>query len=472
MFYLGVDLGASHLKLCLIDKQAEIIADIKQPLSTHYPQTGWAEQSPQQWCMALFAGLSQLREMHPAALLDLAVISFSGGAHIMVLTDAANTVLRPTILWSDQRAQIQAIDLQQDDLTVRESLNIANPTWSLPQLIWLAEHEAELFAKIHRIYFAKDYLRHQLSGDYNSDMSEAVGALLADYKNQSWSQVLMKKAMISISQLPQLKPFDHVEPILPDMAERFGIHKNALIMQGAIDTSMEWLCCGAAAHGKASLKLASAGVVALTINAPHPLPPVSCYPHCESGFYYHAAGINQCTGALDWVRRVFLDDMDFPEMQSLARSVPAGAEGVCFHPYLNGERAPHWNADYRACFSGLTQASTLAHMARAAYEGISMALYDVVRDMRDKTAMPLDHFTILGGGGESVFWGQMLADMMNAHIEVPARSDNAYAGALFARQQDLPLQPPQAHYQPQPDQHKIYQDVFRNYDRLRSRIYD
>ncbi len=479
MFFLGIDLGASGLKLCLLDDVLQTIVTFTRPLATSHPHTGWAEQNPLDWRAALFEALHDMARDYPQEAKRMAGIGFSGGAHIAVLTDGAGVPLRPAILWSDQRATRQADYLRAHHSVLAHSLNQANPGWTLPQLIWLQENEPTLWARVEKIYFAKDWLRAQISAidTHSSDFGEAIGALMGDYATQNWAAELMDFAGVHPTHLPDLHKAMHVAGYLnAHITSMLGVDHSIPLFQGSIDTSIEWLCCGASAKGSASLKLASAGVVALSDDTAHCFPPVSCYPHIIAGLYYHAAGMNQCTSALGWLGRVFLNDMPVEEMDALAQTAPRGAHGVLFHPYLNGERAPHWNGAYRAHISQLSRASDRADIARAGFEGLSFAFYDIVQDMRKKCGVPLKTLHLLGGGGASAFWAQMLADMLNAEIRLGQNGDASFGAALLAaaavQKQDLNHMAAKAYrakarFMPDAQAHKFYHTQFAQFDKMR-----
>ncbi len=433
--FLGIDLGASALKACLVSASGEKLAQARASYPTHMPQTGHSEQNPQDWVDAMRAALATLKNDAGAAFSEITGISFSGGAHIAVLCDAAGNVLRPAILWSDQRAAMQAGKLN-GELTAGSTVqdiagNAPNATWTLPQLIWLQAHEPEIIVATEKLYFAKDWLAAQMTDAHVSDKSEAVGSLMAD-KTGQWHDDLCRLSGIQKSALPAL--IDIGAPcgeVTAKAAEVFSLPL-VPVYQGAIDTSMEWLCAAPLDAQTASLKLASAGVIAFTTNEPQRFPPVSYYPHIVDGLSYHAAGMSDCMGAIDYVRQSFTPTLDMAAFEAKAAAAKAGAEGLLFYPYLSGARAPFWDAELRASWHGLTRAHDQSAVARAAYEGVGHVLTAIWHDMTDKLGHKPDSLHVLGGGGESDFFCQMLADMMAVTIKRGVETDCAFATALFA----------------------------------------
>ena len=431
-FFLGIDLGASALKLSLIDTHAQYVGGCGIGLETDTPKPGHAEQNPADWRSALQSGLGQLHSDFPAEVQALRAIVFTGGAHIAVLCDDANKPLRPAIMWSDQRAAAQANQLRKDQEIIKTSGNQPNPTWTLPQLCWLQAHEPDLMARLARVFFAKDWLRAQLTGDRLTDTGEATGAMLGDIRESGWATQILTQAGIKKPMMAEL-----VSPLAKAgttdaRAQKFHLPSGVAIYQGSIDTTVEWLCCGRLKADKTHIKLASAGVVSKICKGLAPRPPVSIYPHLAEPLYYHAAGMNNCTSALDWFAKTFAPSQTLDQIADIAADAPAGADGVLFHPYLLGERAPHWSPDLTASFTGMTRATNQSHLARAVFEGIGHALTQIWHSMD----IAASEATVLGGGAQSAFWCQMIADMTGAVLRVPEHTDASFGAALLAAHAD------------------------------------
>ena len=253
---------------------------------------------------------------------------------------------------------------------------------------------------------------------------------MADARTGAWDAELVAQCGLDLSCLPTLADS---QEIVGTTTQTSGLKAGIPVVQGAIDTSLEFLCCAPLDAQTASLKLASAGVLSCGTDTPAPQPPVSFYPHILPDAWYHAAGMSACTGALDWMRTQFFDNCDYAALEALAQTATRGANGVLFHPYLEGARAPHWDTKLTADLSGLTHATTRADIARAAYEGIGFAFLDIWRHMETCLNAPMPkHLHLLGGGAHSPFWAQMLADMLNADISVGQHNDASFAGALLA----------------------------------------
>lgn len=434
-YLLGVDLGAGSLKATLIDFDGVVIGEASYPIETHTPKPGWSEQQPQDWyaalCHATPAALAQAR----AKGADIAAIGVSGGAHIAVLTDAQGRVVRPALLWSDQRSAFEANELHEraGELIIERSLNKVNPTWTLPQLLWLRRHEPECLARTHRLFLAKDYLRYRLTNDWHTDFSDVVGALMADAGSRTWSPELCALIDWPTETLPPVvSPTDVVGAVSSAAATESSLLAGTPVVCGSNDTTVELFGAGAVTAGQGAIKLATAGVLSRAVDTPRVNPPISCYPHIIEGMYYTATGTNTCASAHRWLRDLMFDaTTEFDVLDAMAVSVPPGADGLIFHPYLQGERAPYWDPRLRASFIGANLQHGRGHFVRALYEGIAFS----IRDMRDAAPPSEREFSevrLLGGGGRSAEWRQIISDVMGMTIVRPVNADASFGAALVA----------------------------------------
>ena len=431
-YLLGIDLGAGSLKATLITPEGVVKAEAGTPISTRMRHFGWAEQDPAEWYAALCRAVKQvLAGIEPG---EIAGIGISAGAHIPVLTDAKGAVLRPAIMWSDQRAAEEAAALhrQAGKEIIAASLNRVNPTWTLAMLAWLRAHEPDVMARAKRLYLAKDFLRHCLTGTWETDYSDAVGALLADDATKSWSAELAGLVGLDMAILPPIVPATQiVGGVTAAAAAQTGLKPGTPVVCGANDTTVEFFGVGGNAPGMGGVKLATAGVLFLATQGPEVHPPISCYPHIMPGMYYTATGTNSCASAHRWVRDLMFAEGGFEAMDALASAAPRGAEGLLFHPYLQGERAPYWDPLLRADFIGMTMAHGKMHFARAVYEGIAFSIKDLLGAAR---ALGLEFSTIrlMGGGAKSATWRQIIADVTGLVIERTQAGDASFGAALVA----------------------------------------
>ncbi|HEX4572457.1 MAG TPA: xylulokinase [Dongiaceae bacterium] len=438
---LGIDLGAGSLKATIIRRDGSLAGEGSHPVATKIPKFGWSEQDPAEWYQALCRAV-------PAALAAaglspdaIAGIGLSGGAHIPVLTDAEDRVLRPAIMWADQRSAAEARELheQAGDLIIRTSLNRVNPTWSLAMLKWLQRHEPEVVRRVRRLYISKDYLRTRLTGSWETDYSDAVGALMADDRTKSWSPAIAALIGWPMETLPPVvRPIDVVGEVTEKAARETGLAAGTPVVCGSNDTTVEFFGVGAIEPGIGAIKIATSAVLFLAVQGPSVHPPVSCYPHIVEGMYYTATGTNSCASAHRWLRdNIFLPasggdgSAAFAEMDRLAGGVAPGSEGLIFHPYLQGERAPYWDPLLRGDFIGMTMQHNRAHFARALYEGIAYSIRDLLEAAR-ALGLSFGIIKLMGGGARSATWRQIIADVTGLAIERPGNGDASFGAALVA----------------------------------------
>lgn len=443
-YLLGIDLGAGSLKATVVDPEGRVLGAGSQVVHTLTPHPGWSEQDPKQWYQALRAAVPAALAAAGIGAGELAGIGFSAGAHIGVLTDAEGRVLRNALLWNDQRAVAEAHELHEraGQRIVEQSLNRANATWLLPQLLWLRRHEPEVIARTRRLFLAKDYLRWRLCGAWHTDFSDVVGALMADSTRRDWSGELCALVDWPMDTLPPVvEPTAVVGEVGAQAAADCGLAPGTPVVCGSNDTTVESWGAGAIEPGQAVVKLATAGVLYSIVDHPSVHPPVSCYPHVLPGMYYTATGTNSCASAHRWLRdRVFLPEGEasaeaggaaFAEMDALAAGVPPGAEGLLFHPYLQGERAPYWDPLLRADFVGLTIRHGRAHFARALYEGVACSIRDL-RRAAEALGSSFGAVRLIGGGARSATWRRILCDVLALPVDLPREGDASHAAALLA----------------------------------------
>jgi xylulokinase len=431
-YLLGIDLGAGSLKATIITDAGVVAGQASCPVGTSIPHPGWSEQDPAEWSAALLATI-------PPALADagirssaIAGIGISAGAHILTLVDQAGAVIRPAIMWNDQRsgAEAAALHARAGEMIIRTGLNRVNPTWTLAMLAWLRAHEPDTMARTARLYLAKDYLRAQLTGTWETDFSDAIGSLLADDATKTWSPALCGLIGWDMATLPPIVPSTSVVGGVTDnAAAATGLKAGTPVICGANDTTVELFGAGAIRPGMAAVKLATAGVLSAVTAGPRVNPPVSCYPHIIDGLYYTATGTNSCASAHRWLRDAMFAAGGFAEMDALAATVAPGADGMLFHPYLQGERAPYWDPLLRADFIGMTMSHSRAHFARALYEGLAFSIRDLIAASPDQNFSTI---RLLGGGAQSATWRRIIADVTGLRVERTESGDASFGAAVLA----------------------------------------
>jgi xylulokinase len=437
---LGIDIGAGSLKACVVDGSGCELGSASVGYPTRSPHPGWSEQDPEDWWTALCDTVPRALSAAGVPAERVRAVSFSGGAHTAVLVDADGRVLRPAILWSDQRSGQEAGELQEQhgERILRTALNRPSPTWTLPQLMWLRRHEPRAASATRRVLIAKDWLRWRLSGAWHTDVTDAVGTMLWDHEAQRWSDWLCGLAGWDPATLPPVvSPAAVVGEVTVKAAASCGLAAGTPVVCGTSDTSAEAYGAGADVNGAGVLKLATAATVSIVGPTPHIHPTLINYPFAIPGLWYTISATNSCASAHRWLRDQFFmrpgDDGSavFADMDRIAGEVAPGSDGLLFHPYLLGERAPYWDPRLRADFIGMTMRHDRRHFVRALYEGIAFSLRDVLGQFQDQ-GLGLDEARIIGGGARSPLWRQIVADVLRLHVVLPEKADASFGAALLA----------------------------------------
>ena len=437
---MGIDIGAGSLKTMVIDSSGKVHGSAAVDIFTHSPKPRWSEQDPQDWWRAVCETVPLALSQAGIQASEIAGISFSAGAHTPVLEDERGNLVRPAILWNDQRSGEESRELQDrhGERILALGLNRPAPTWTMPQFLWLVRNEPESVKKTTRVYIAKDWLRSRLTGTWETDRTEAVGTLLFDTAKDAWSPELCGMAQWNIDTLPPLvTPTTVIGKVTAKAAAECGLAEGTPVVCGTSDTSVETFGAGSISPGDGTIKLATAGTVSVVTDKPQVHPTLINYPLAVPGLWYVITGTNSCASAHRWFRDQFVMTPNmsgsdaFDEMDRLAGATARGADGLLFHPYLQGERAPYWDPMLRADFVGMTFRHTKAHFSRAVYEGIAFSLRDVLEQFRTQ-GMGITTARIIGGGSKSAVWRQIVADILNVEVLLPETTDASFGAALLA----------------------------------------
>lgn len=441
---LGVDFGTGGCKVSALSAaDGRLLGDASVEYATEYAHAGWSEQNPDDWYAAM-RGAIRAVAAKGVDLSKVRALAFDGSTHNAVLMDAGYKPIRKTIMWTDQRSVAECALLREKygETIFKTAYQSPSPTWTLPQMMWLKNNEPEILKKTKRVLFVKDYVRYLLTGVAVSDYIEAQGTLFFDMKTMSWSRELVELSGLDFDALPKLvKPTDAVGRVGAKAAADTGLPEGALVVCGTSDSAVEDYGAGAVEVGDCIVKLATAGNVNVMTAEPHPFKTTLTYSHVVEGIWYTVSATNAAALCQRWFRDAFcgLEKIEaeksggrvFAMMDAAAAESPVGANGVMFHPYLQGERSPYWDANLRASFTGVSISSTKGDFIRALLEGVAFSLkdcYGVIAEM----GLPVGRIFLIGGGARSALWSEIVADVFNVEVAVPSPGDASFGAALLA----------------------------------------
>ena len=432
--FLGIDLGTSELKLALVDEAHALVAAVGEPLSVQRPQTMWSEQDPGAWWAALDAAMLRLRAEQPAAMARVRAIGPSGQMHGAVLLDAADRVLRPAILWNDGRSSSQCDELERTLPSLRRIAgNAAMPGFTAPKLLWVREHEPEVFARVARVLLPKDWLRLGLTGEHVGEMSDASGTLWLDVAGRCWSDELLGACGLATTNMPRLVEGSEVSAQLrPALAERWGLRAGLAVAGGGGDNAASAVGIGAVRPGQGFVSLGTSGVVFLVSDGyrPNPAEAVHAFCHPLPGRWHQMSVMLSAASALRWAAGVLGFASEAELLDRVAQLGPAQrARAPLFLPYLSGERTPHNDADAQGVLFGLGHDHDAAAIGYAVVEGVTFGLLDGWRALAPAPGS-VAALSLVGGGARSALWAQLLASSFGVAMTVHAHG--AAGGALGA----------------------------------------
>ena len=440
--FLGIDYGTGGCKVTAIGEDGSFVGEASTEFTTYHDHPGWSEQEPSDWWKALAEALKKLASKG-VDLKSVAACALDGSTHNAVLLDAGYKPVRRTIMWTDQRstAECEALKAGWGEKIFSTCYQMPAPTWTLPQMIWLKANEPEALAKTEHVLFVKDYVRYLLTGEAATDYIEAQGTLFFDMAKGEWNEELVLLAGLSPAKLPRLvAPTDIAGHVTREAAEFTGLPEGMPVVCGSSDSAVEDYGAGAVEPGDLIIKLATAGNVNSMTAAAHPHPKTLTYSHIVPGMWYSVSATNAAALCMRWLRDAFYGEHGTGNGERInlyslidreASASPVGANGVFFHPYLQGERCPYWDANLRASFTGVSISSTRGDFARALMEGVAFSLRDCYRTL-EEMKLPVKRIFLIGGGARSKLWSEIVANVFNCTVAVPEPGDASFGACLLA----------------------------------------
>lgn len=433
MYFIGIDLGTSAVKLLLMDEEGNIKKTVSREYPISFPKPGWSEQNPEDWYEQTKDGLKEL--ISDIDKKEVEGIGFGGQMHGLVVLDEDDNVIRPTILWNDGRTAEETEYLNEQigkDKLSSYTGNIAFAGFTAPKILWMKRHEPEKFDRISKIMLPKDYIAYRLTGVHCTDPSDASGTLLFDVENKCWSKEMLEICGVTEKQLPTVyESYQVVGTIKEEIAEEFGLRKDVKVVAGAGDNAAAAVGTGTVGEGKCNVSLGTSGTIFISSerfkvdenNALH------SFAHADGN--YHLMGVVLSAASCNkWWMEDILKTRDFAGEQKNIKNL--GHNRVFFVPYLMGERSPHNDPNARAAFIGMSMETTREDMTLAMMEGVAFAIRDSY-EIAKSLGIKVERTKMCGGGAKSPLWRRILANVLNLKVDILSVEEGpALGGAMLA----------------------------------------
>lgn len=435
MYYIGIDLGTSAVKLLLVSENGIIHNEVSKEYPVFYPRSGWSEQNPEDWWLAVCEGVRKLTPGIDKS--EIIAIGCGGQMHGLVALDKDDNVIRPAILWNDGRTAEQVEYLNNiigKDVLSENTANIAFAGFTAPKLLWMKENEPELFNKIDKIMLPKDYINYLLTGVHATDFSDASGMLLLDVKNKCWSKHMLDICGVCDDKLAKLyESYEVIGILKADVAEKLGLNERTKVVAGAGDNAAAAIGTGTIGEGKCNISLGTSGTIFISSksfsvdinNALH------AFAHADGG--YHLMGCMLSAASCNkWFMDDILRDDDYDSIQAEITDGKLGENTVYFLPYLMGERSPINDTNARGTFIGMSADTSRSDMLLAVLEGVAFAIRDSF-EVAKSLGINIERSNICGGGAKSPLWKKIMANVLGIPLDtVKTEQGPGYGGAILA----------------------------------------
>lgn len=435
MYYLGIDLGTSSVKVLAMDDHHHIVGDVSKEYPVYYPHDKWAEQNPQDWWQQTVAAIKELMEKFNIPQDGIKGIGFSGQMHGLVALDENNEVLLPAILWCDNRTERECEQITQHfgkDMLREYTGNKCLTGFTAPKILWVKNNRPDVFEKIAHILLPKDYIRWQLTGRYATDYSDASGMLLLDVKNKAWSKPVCDYIGIDPAVLPELVESYETTGLVSEEAKRqLGLSGDITVVGGAGDQAAGAIGSGTVEEGIISVTLGTSGVVFAAHKEFKVDADCRLHAFCHANGQYHTMGVMlSAASCLKWWVENVNKELDTPSLLDEAGS--AANSSVVFLPYLLGERTPYSDPNAKGAFVGMDMNTTREAMTLAVLEGVAFGLRDSLEILIDM-GIPVREIRLIGGGAKSGLWKQIMANVFQKPIgEINTNQGGALGAAILA----------------------------------------
>lgn len=439
MYFLGLDTSTTSSKALLINEQGEIVATASSPHTLQTPKPLWSEQDPHEWWQAVTISIRAVLQKAGVSGEAVAAIGLTGQMHGLVLLDQAGQVLRPAILWNDQRTQAQCEEIHRrvsKERFIQITGNVALTGFTAPKILWVAQNEPRVYAKAKHVLLPKDYIRYQLTGEYAMDKADGSGTVLFDLKSRAWSNEVLSALDIDPSWMPPtFEGSAFTGQVTAEAAALTGLKAGTPVAAGGGDQAAQAVGVGAVEPGVVAVTVGTSGVIFAPTSSAliEPDGRLHAFCHAVPGMWHFMGVMLSAAGSLQWYRDTLAPGTSFDDLVQEAEIVPAGSEGLQFLPYLSGERTPHPDPLARGAFVGLTVRHGRGHLTRAVLEGVAYGLKDSFTLIQNAGSEAITQVRASGGGTKSPLWRQILASVLEAElVTVNTAEGAAYGAALLA----------------------------------------
>ena len=437
--FLGIDISTTSAKSLLIDTEGNVMATASAPLALSTPHPLWSEQNPEDWWQAVAASIRKALQQAGAAGSAVAAIGLTGQMHGLVLLDKGGKVLRPAILWNDQRTAAQCDEIRArvgKERLIQISGNDALTGFTAPKILWVKENEPDVFARASHVLLPKDYIRYRLTGEFAMDKADGSGTILFDLKSRNWSGELLEALNIPPEWMPPtFEGPEFTGQVAAEAAKQTGLKPGTPVAAGGGDQSAQAVGVGAVETGILALTLGTSGVVFATTPSAlvEPEGRLHAFCHAVPGRWHFMGVMLSAAGSLQWHHDTLAPEESFDDLLQEAEGIPAGSEGLQFLPYLSGERTPYPDPLARGAWVGLTLRHTRGHLTRALLEGVAFGLKDGFNLIQSAGLGEARQVRISGGGAKGILWRQIISSVLETElVTVNSTEGAAYGAALLA----------------------------------------
>lgn len=436
-YFMGIDVSTTGSKALLIDSSGSVVAAASSPHTLSTPRPLWSEQDPHEWWLATVNSIRTVLGKTGIAPDAITAVGLTGQMHGLVLLDDSGNVLRPAILWNDQRTQTQCDEIHARigrERFIQLSGNLALTGFTAPKILWVAQNEPEIYARSRHVLLPKDYIRYRLTGEFAMDKADGSGTVLFDLQKRGWSEEILSALNIPGEWMPPtFEGPEFTGAVSTSAAAETGLAAGTRVAAGGGDQAAQAVGVGAVEPGIIGLTVGTSGVVfAATPTAMvEPEGLLHAFCHAVPGMWHLMGVMLSAAGSLQWYRDTLAPDLSFDALLKEAETVPAGSEGLLFLPYLSGERTPYPDPQARGAFIGLTIRHTRGHMTRAVLEGVAFGLKDGLKLIQNAGLERITQVRASGGGTKGALWRQILASVLESKLVTVNTAEGAAFGAAL-----------------------------------------